>query len=84
MVLGVGTFRAVYLVSADGHQVDVVFDDVDGYLPDRLGAVGMEEHASGSTHAACRQHPNISIALHAPSVLHPDFSPALYTVKSQR
>ena len=67
-------------MSADGHQVDVVFGDVDGDLPDRLGAVGMEEHASGSTHGACRQHPSISMSLHTPSVLHPDFSPALHTV----
>ena len=31
-------------VAADRHEVDIEFIDIDGYLADRLGSVGMEEY----------------------------------------
>src|SRR6266404_1397260 len=39
-------FRPVYLMTADGHDVDIVFRHVDRDLADGLGAVGMNQHAA--------------------------------------
>ena len=53
---GADALGPVHLVAADGHEVDLEIIHTHGDLADRLGTVGVEEHALAAAHLSNLLH----------------------------